>query len=100
MAQKIRKSSFFLPRALGHDSAATIGVSKEMLPLVDKPLIQNVVEEAVNSGIESVVIVTGRGKTAIEDHFDIFHSSLSICCASAARKKCWKQVRAISEMVT
>src|SRR5438046_6754554 len=42
-----------------------------MLPLVDKPLIQNVVEEAVASGIESVIIVTGRGKSAIEDHFDV-----------------------------
>lgn len=41
-----------------------------MLPLVDKPLIQYVVEEAVASGIESVIIVTGRGKGAIEDHFD------------------------------
>jgi UTP--glucose-1-phosphate uridylyltransferase len=42
-----------------------------MLPLVDKPLIQYVVEEAVASGIEDIVIVTGRGKTAIEDHFDV-----------------------------
>ncbi|HLF86412.1 MAG TPA: UTP--glucose-1-phosphate uridylyltransferase GalU [Nitrospiria bacterium] len=44
---------------------------KEMLPLVDKPLIQYVVEEAVASGIKEVIIVTGRGKRAIEDHFDI-----------------------------
>lgn len=44
---------------------------KEMLPLVDKPLIQYVVEEAVASGIAEVIIVTGRGKRAIEDHFDI-----------------------------
>src|SRR5579884_2990279 len=43
---------------------------KEMLPLVDKPLIQYAVEEAVNSGIEDIIIVTGRGKRAIEDHFD------------------------------
>jgi UTP--glucose-1-phosphate uridylyltransferase len=42
-----------------------------MLPLVDKPLIQYVIEEAVASGIESIVIVTGRGKSAIEDHFDV-----------------------------
>jgi len=41
-----------------------------MLPLVDKPLIQYAVEEAVNSGIEDIIIVTGRGKRAIEDHFD------------------------------
>lgn len=50
---------------------ATKASPKEMLPLVDKPLIQYVVEEAVASGIEDIIIVTGRGKRAIEDHFDI-----------------------------
>ena len=71
MPQKVRKAVFpaaglgtrFLP--------ATKASPKEMLPLVDKPLIQQVVEEAVASGIESVIIVTGRGKSAIEDHFDV-----------------------------
>ncbi len=71
MPQKIRKAVFpaaglgtrFLP--------ATKASPKEMLPLVDKPLIQYVVEEAVASGVESIIIVTGRGKSAIEDHFDI-----------------------------
>ncbi len=71
MPKKIRKAIFpaaglgtrFLP--------ATKASPKEMLPLVDKPLIQYVVEEAVASGVESIIIVTGRGKTAIEDHFDI-----------------------------
>src|ERR1051325_917656 len=71
MPKKVRKAVFpaaglgtrFLP--------ATKASPKEMLPLVDKPLIQYVVEEAVASGIESVIIVTGRGKSAIEDHFDI-----------------------------
>ena len=71
MKQKIRKAVFpaaglgtrFLP--------ATKASPKEMLPLVDKPLIQYSVEEAVASGIESVLIVTGRDKTSIEDHFDI-----------------------------
>ncbi len=71
MLQKIRKAVFpaaglgtrFLP--------ATKASPKEMLPLVDKPLIQYSVEEAVASGIESVLIVTGRDKTSIEDHFDI-----------------------------
>jgi UTP--glucose-1-phosphate uridylyltransferase len=70
MPQRVRKAVFpaaglgtrFLP--------ATKASPKEMLPLVDKPLIQYVVEEAVASGIESVIIVTGRGKGAIEDHFD------------------------------
>jgi UTP--glucose-1-phosphate uridylyltransferase len=49
---------------------ATKAQPKEMLPLVDKPLIQYGVEEAIHSGIRDVVIITGRGKTAIEDHFD------------------------------
>ncbi len=42
-----------------------------MLPLVDKPLIQYVIEEAVGAGIQDVILVTGRGKSAIEDHFDV-----------------------------
>lgn len=50
---------------------ATKASPKEMLPLVDKPLIQYVIEESVGAGITDVVIVTGRGKTAIEDHFDV-----------------------------
>ncbi|MFZ5876461.1 MAG: UTP--glucose-1-phosphate uridylyltransferase GalU [Nitrospirota bacterium] len=50
---------------------ATKASPKEMLPLVDKPLIQYVVEEAVAAGIQDIVIVTGRGKRAIEDHFDV-----------------------------
>lgn len=49
---------------------ATKAQPKEMLPIVDKPTIQYIVEEAVNSGIEDIVIVTGRNKRAIEDHFD------------------------------
>ncbi len=71
MTQKIRKAVFpaaglgtrFLP--------ATKASPKEMLPLVDKPLIQYSIEEAVASGIESVLIVTGRDKSTIENHFDI-----------------------------
>jgi UTP--glucose-1-phosphate uridylyltransferase len=71
MYPKVRKAVFpaaglgtrFLP--------ATKASPKEMLPLVDKPLIQYGVEEVVNSGISNVIIVTGRGKAAIEDHFDI-----------------------------
>ena len=49
---------------------ATKAAPKEMLPLVDKPLIQYVVEEAVAAGIDQIIFVTGRGKNAIEDHFD------------------------------
>ncbi|MEK6759339.1 MAG: UTP--glucose-1-phosphate uridylyltransferase GalU [Deltaproteobacteria bacterium] len=49
---------------------ATKAIPKEMLPLVDKPLIQYVIEEAKHSGLSEMIIVTGMGKTAIEDHFD------------------------------
>lgn len=50
---------------------ATKAMPKEMLPLVDKPLIQYVVEEAVDSGVRDIILITGRGKNAIEDHFDV-----------------------------
>jgi len=50
---------------------ATKAQPKEMLPLVDKPVIQYVVEEAVSAGVENVILVTGRGKQAIENHFDV-----------------------------
>ncbi|HEL6535449.1 TPA: NTP transferase domain-containing protein, partial [Listeria monocytogenes] len=49
---------------------ATKAMPKEILPIVDKPTIQYIVEEAVASGIEDILIVTGKGKRAIEDHFD------------------------------
>lgn len=50
---------------------ATKAMPKEMLPIVDKPTIQYIVEEAIASGIEDIIVVTGKGKRAIEDHFDI-----------------------------
>ncbi len=49
---------------------ATKAMPKEILPIVDKPTIQYIVEEAIDSGIEDIIIVTGKGKRAIEDHFD------------------------------
>ena len=49
---------------------ATKAMPKEMLPIVDKPTIQYIIEEAVASGIEDIIIVTGKGKRSIEDHFD------------------------------
>ncbi len=52
---------------------ATKAMPKEMLPIVDKPTIQYIVEEAIASGIEDIIIVTGKGKRAIEDHFDHVH---------------------------
>lgn len=64
---------------------------------MDKPLIQYVVEEAVASGIESVIIVTGRGKTAIEDHFDISFE-LEHLLRERGKEDLLQEVRAISEM--
>src|SRR5699024_4506678 len=49
---------------------ATKAMPKEMLPIVDKPTIQYIIEEAIDSGIEDIIIVTGKHKRAIEDHFD------------------------------
>ena len=49
---------------------ATKAMPKEMLPIVDKPTIQYIIEEAIESGIEDIIIVTGKGKRSIEDHFD------------------------------
>ena len=67
---KIRKA--VIPAA-GHGSRmlpATKALPKEMMPIVDKPAIQYIVEELVDAGIEDILIITGRGKRAIEDHFD------------------------------
>jgi UTP--glucose-1-phosphate uridylyltransferase len=97
MPQKIRKAVFpaaglgtrFLP--------ATKASPKEMLPLVDKPLIQYAVEEAVASGIESIIIVTGRGKTAIEDHFDISFE-LENMLRERGKDEMFEAARSVSEL--
>ena len=76
---------------------ATKAQPKEMLPLVDKPAIQYVVEEAVRAGIRDILIITGRGKRTIEDHFDrTFELELSL--EAAGKHEQLKQVRAIAEM--
>ena len=97
MPQKIRKAVFpaaglgtrFLP--------ATKASPKEMLPLVDKPLIQYVIEEAVASGVEYIIIVTGRGKTAIEDHFDISFE-LENLLRERGKDEMVEQARSVSEL--
>lgn len=76
---------------------ATKAQPKEMLPLVDKPLIQYVVEECVASGIENVIIVTGRGKHAIEDHFDV-SPGLELALERSGKHELAEQVRRISNM--
>ncbi len=97
MIPKVRKAVFpaaglgtrFLP--------ATKAQPKEMLPLVDKPLIQYGVEEAVRSGIRQILIITGRGKTAIEDHFDV--SELEHLLESRNRTDLLAVVRQVSDMI-
>ncbi len=77
---------------------ATKAQPKEMLPLVDKPIIQYAVEEAVASGLENLVIITGRGKNAIEDHFDVSYE-LEKTLAERSKSDLLSLVRAVSEMV-
>jgi UTP--glucose-1-phosphate uridylyltransferase len=78
---------------------ATKASPKEMLPLVDKPLIQYVVEEAVASGIEEVVLVTGRNKRAIEDHFDVAFE-LEEDLKVKGKHKLLSEVQRITDLVT
>jgi UTP--glucose-1-phosphate uridylyltransferase len=70
MGQRVRKAVFPVGGMGTRFLPATKALPKEMLPVVDKPLIQYAVEEAFAAGIEEFIFVTGRGKTAIEDHFD------------------------------
>ena len=77
---------------------ATKAQPKEMLPIVDKPTIQYIVEEAVKSGITDILIITGRSKRAIEDHFDR-SIELEIELESKNKYEMLESVRAISEMV-
>jgi UTP--glucose-1-phosphate uridylyltransferase len=78
---------------------ATKASPKEMMPLVDKPLIQYVVEEAVSSGIEEVVVITGRGKRAIEDHFDVAFE-LEEDLKAKGKHKLLSEMQRIANLVT
>lgn len=77
---------------------ATKAQPKEMLPIVDKPTLQYIIEEAVESGIEEILIITGRNKKSIEDHFDK-SVELELELESKGKKDLLAQVRQISEMV-
>jgi UTP--glucose-1-phosphate uridylyltransferase len=98
MIAKVRKAVFpaaglgtrFLP--------ATKAQPKEMLPVVDKPLIQYGVEEAMHSGIQNIIIVTGRGKSSIEDHFDVSFE-LEHLLESKNKSDLLSMVRGISDMI-
>ncbi|GHO62064.1 UTP--glucose-1-phosphate uridylyltransferase [Ktedonobacter sp. SOSP1-52] len=96
--QKIRKAVIpaagfgtrFLPQ--------TKAMPKEMLPIVDKPVIQYVVEEAVAAGIEDIVIVTGALKRAIEDHFDVPNAELLKNLEAGGKTDLLEKIHAISEL--
>jgi UTP--glucose-1-phosphate uridylyltransferase len=77
---------------------ATKAQPKEMLPIVDKPTIQYIVEEAVAAGIEDIIIVTGRNKRAIEDHFD-YSIELELELAGKDKQELLTMVKEISTMV-
>src|SRR4051812_2495853 len=77
---------------------ATKAQPKEMLPLVDKPIIQYGVEEAVASGIRNIILVTGRGKNAIEDHFDV-SVELETFLEARGKREQLEEVRKISSMI-
>ena len=77
---------------------ATKAMPKEMLPLVDRPLIQYVVEEAKDAGIARIVIVTGRGKNAIEDHFDTSFE-LERTLAEKGKNGLLEEVREVAELI-
>src|SRR5205809_1793305 len=98
MKKRVRKAVFpaaglgtrFLP--------ATKAQPKEMLPLVDKPIIQYGVEEAMAAGCDQIIIITGRGKTAIEDHFDVSYE-LEKMLEERGKLDLLAIVRQISDMI-
>jgi len=98
MAKKVTKALIpaagfgtrFLPQ--------TKAMPKEMLPIVDKPVIQYVVEEIVNSGISDIVIVTGATKRAIEDHFDAPNQDLIQNLVNGEKTELLEKIKSISEM--
>jgi UTP--glucose-1-phosphate uridylyltransferase len=77
---------------------ATKAQPKEMLPLVDKPIIQYGVEEAVESGVDNIILVTGRGKNAIEDHFDV-SVELETFLEARGKTELLAEIRKISNLI-
>ena len=99
MQQGIKKAVFPVAGYGTRFLPATKASPKEMLPLVDKPLIQYVVEEAVESGIDELVMVTGRHKRAIEDHFDIAFE-LEEDLRAKGKQNLLSEIQRIAEMAT
>src|SRR2546428_9843893 len=74
-------------------------IPKEMLPLVDKPTLQYIVEEAVASGIEEIIFVTSRSKRSIEDHFDVF-PEMEMVLERKEKRKELEELRRVQTMAT
>jgi len=96
MAEFMVKKAVFPVAGLGtRFLPATKAMPKEMLPVVDKPLIQYAVEEARAAGIEQFIFVTGRGKTAIEDHFDR-SAELQSTLLARGKQDLWREIEVIT----
>jgi UTP--glucose-1-phosphate uridylyltransferase len=93
MLKPVRKAVFPVAGLGTRFLPATKSIPKEMLPLVDKPLIQHAVEEAREAGIEDIIFVTSQGKSAIEDHFDI-NGDLNKVLEARGKKDALAAVRA------
>jgi UTP--glucose-1-phosphate uridylyltransferase len=98
VTSRVRKAIFPVAGLGTRFLPATKAQPKEMLPLVDKPIIQYGVEEAVASGIDNIILVTGRGKNAIEDHFDVSVELESFLEARGKREQL-DEIRKISNMI-
>ncbi|MCC6639371.1 UTP--glucose-1-phosphate uridylyltransferase [Candidatus Falkowbacteria bacterium] len=95
--QKIRKAIIPVAGFGTRFLPATKAMPKEMLPIIDKPVIQYIVEEAVASGITDIILVTGPSKRAIEDHFDI-NTELEDWCRDSGKTDQAKEIRRIAEL--
>jgi len=95
---RIRKAVFPVAGLGTRFLPATKAQPKEMLPLVDKPIIQYGVEEAVASGVDNIILVTGRGKNAIEDHFDV-NIELETFLEARGKTELLAEIRKISNLI-
>ncbi len=98
MKQRVRKAVFPVAGLGTRFLPATKALPKEMLPLVDKPIIQYGVEEALAAGCDQIILITGRGKTAIEDHFDVSYE-LEKMLEERNKTELLTVVRQISDMI-
>ncbi|MGH9159786.1 MAG: UTP--glucose-1-phosphate uridylyltransferase GalU [Vicinamibacteraceae bacterium] len=98
MTSTVRKAVFPVAGLGTRFLPATKAQPKEMLPLVDKPIIQYGVEEAVAAGIDHILLVTGRGKNAIEDHFDV-NVELETFLEARGKQNLLQEIRAISDLI-